>query len=136
MELASSYEGAPLSLREIGRRQRISPRYLENIMTILVNAGIVTSVRGKRGGFRLAKSPANVTLDEVIRVTEGTVLTVECLADPHCCRDASRCTAREVWGNVDRAVHQVLQSYTLETLTTMQQARTPGGSADRGMYYI
>lgn len=64
---------APLQVRDIAGRQRIPLRFLEQIFQELRRAGLVESKRGPRGGFRLARSPADVRLGDVLRAVEGPV---------------------------------------------------------------
>jgi Rrf2 family protein len=125
IELADSFEGSPVTLREISRRQRISARYLENIMTLLEHAGIVIGSRGKRGGFNLARPSAEITLDDVFCATEHDSVPILCLKSPGLCRNACTCVTRVVWEDLNRSVHQVLRSYTLEKLVKMHRVSSP-----------
>ncbi|MCJ7811854.1 Rrf2 family transcriptional regulator [bacterium] len=81
LELALNYGNRPLQLREIAQRQEISERYLERIMTALVTADLVRSLRGQQGGFSLAKHPNEIRLTQVIQAVEGSLNLVECVND-------------------------------------------------------
>ncbi len=68
-----------ISLGDVSKRQHISRKYLEQVISRLLKAGFVESQRGKGGGYRLARTPENYTLGEILRATEGSLAPVECL---------------------------------------------------------
>jgi len=114
LELANYYGKGPLQTRVIAKNQDISTKYLEQIMAALKSAGLVRSQRGARGGYILANPPEKIKLSDVFDVFEGPVVTVECVANENYCSRAENCVARQVWGEVQRAVRNVLQSTTLQ----------------------
>ena len=114
LELANSYGKGPLQTRVIAEKQEISTKYLEQIMAALKSAGLVRSQRGAKGGYVLANPPEKIKLTDVFDVFEGPVVTVECVANENYCSRAADCIARQVWGEVQRAVRNVLQSTTLQ----------------------
>src|SRR4030065_2254437 len=81
LELASRYGEGPIELREIAKRENISPKYLEQVIIPLRTAGLVKSVRGSKGGYSLAKPPSEILLKDVIEVLEGPLDLIECLRD-------------------------------------------------------
>ncbi len=114
LELANNYGKGPMQTRVIAEKQEISTKYLEQIMAALKSAGLVRSQRGAKGGYVLAQLPEKIKLSDVFDVFEGPVVTVECVANENYCSRASDCVARQVWGEVQRAVRNVLQSTTLQ----------------------
>ena len=80
LDLAKHYEDGPLSLTDISERQNISKKYLEQIVPLLTKSGLLTANRGHMGGYRLAKSPSEITVAEVIECTEGNLQPVSCMA--------------------------------------------------------
>ena len=66
-------------LKEIAQRQEISEKYLESIIKVLVKDGILTGLRGKGGGYRLSSPPEQLTVDRILRITEGSLAPVSCL---------------------------------------------------------
>ena len=116
LELAENYGKGPVQLKIIARDQGISVKYLEQLMAALKSAGIVSSVRGSKGGYVLAKSPDQVRLSDCFNCLEGPVVTVECVENDSYCPRISDCIARDVWAEVQRAVMTVLQSMTLQSL--------------------
>ncbi len=116
LELAENHGRGPLQIKFIARRQDISVKYLEQLMSILRSAGFVRSIRGSKGGYMLAKAPNQIKLNDVFDCLEGHVTTVECVEDKDYCARAADCVTREVWAQVQQAIKNVLQSITLKDL--------------------
>ncbi len=125
--------GNPVLLRDIAKRQQISDRYLEHVLTSLRNAGLVKSIRGAKGGYFLGKLPAEITVMDVFRATAGAPELVECIAESGSCNRSDMCATRILWTRVHDAMSKVMQETTLEELVRMQQSlETPVAS----MFYI
>ena len=77
MDLAANYGEGPVSLKRIAERHQLSEHYLEQLIAPLRNAGLVKSVRGAYGGYKLSKAPEDITAGEVIRVLEGPIILVD-----------------------------------------------------------
>lgn len=106
-----------IPLKEIAERQNISEKYLEAIIKILVRAKLLIGVRGKGGGYKLAKAPEACTVGSIIRLTEGQLAPVACLsegADP--CERSAECRTLPMWREFDRVVNEFLDSYTIADL--------------------
>lgn len=123
--LAQSYtKGTPLSLHAVAKQQKIvSEGYLEEIITSLRNAKLVKSVRGRHGGYRLAKAPTEITIYAVIEIIEGTIAPVPCLEKnlknhTQPCIVQSTCLSQRVWKDVQNAVVKALSDITLADLIT------------------
>lgn len=69
LDLALNNTGAPISLKDVARRQEISDKYLEQIISVLNRAGYVRSVRGAQGGYLLRKAPEEYTVGMILRLT-------------------------------------------------------------------
>jgi Rrf2 family transcriptional regulator, cysteine metabolism repressor len=113
IELAQHEGDRPLQLKTIAERQDISIKYLEQLMGVLRAAGLIRSVRGARGGYVLARQPAQITLYEVFRCLEGPVTTTECVEDAERCERSADCAARKVWMQLEEAIRKVLTGITL-----------------------
>lgn len=111
----------PTSLKIVAERQDLSHQYLEQIFAVLRRAGIVDSVRGARGGYRLARRPTDVTALEVVELLEGSVAPVTCIDDEDTCGRVGACSTEPLWREVDRAVREVLGRTTLGDLITERQ---------------
>ena len=133
LDLALHQDETPVSLKHIAKRQRISLGYLEHLITPLVAAGIITSMRGPKGGISLAKPLEEIRLDEVVQLLEGSIAPVECVNNPDVCTRSQSCATREVWGELKQAMTGVLSSVTLRDLMERQRQKE---SAAEVMYYI
>lgn len=125
-------ENSPVPLKDIAKRQIISPTYLEHIMALLISAGLINSVRGSKGGVYLSKPAQKINLKEVVELLEGQTAPVECLAGTKTCPRSSLCATQDLWNEVGKAIDQVLKSTTLKDLVEKQKSK---GSAEN-MYYI
>ena len=116
LDLARHQGDKPVQLKEIARRQNISLHYLEHIITPLVGAGIVRSIRGAHGGLLISKKPDQVKLGEVVGLLEGTITPVDCVMDPECCNRSDFCVTRDIWSEMKDAIDKTLDSITLQDL--------------------
>ncbi|MHC4637248.1 MAG: RrF2 family transcriptional regulator [Planctomycetota bacterium] len=123
-ELAKHYEEGPLHIKVIAEHQDISVKYLENLMGILKSAGLVRTIRGRAGGYILAKSPNKIKLGACYSCLEGSLVTVECVQDRSICSRSSDCPTIDVWDEVHEAVMKVLNSKTLQDLVDKKKIRT------------
>jgi Rrf2 family transcriptional regulator, cysteine metabolism repressor len=115
LDLAVNDEGLVL-LKDIAARQGISKRYLEHMMTLLRNGGLVTAERGARGGYRLARPAEAIGLDEIVEALEGRIAPVDCVEDSSICERAEECVVRDLWFQVTEAMRGILREQTLEDL--------------------
>lgn len=116
LELAVEYGKKPLQIRMIAERQDISNKYLEQLMAILRASGLVRSMRGPKGGYILAKPPAEIKLSEVFTTLEGPMIPVDCLQHPEYCVRCTDCVTRQIWAEIQGAMMKVLDSTTLQDL--------------------
>ena len=115
VEIALSGD-APVSLKVISEKQSISQHYLEQLVSILRRAGVVESVRGAYGGYRLARPMTEVTALEVVELMEGSLAPVTCIDSEDNCDRVGQCATEPLWRRVDEAVRHVLSSTTLADL--------------------
>lgn len=111
-------------INQVARRQQISDKYLEQIVTILSRAGYVRSMRGAQGGYMLTKDPSDYTVGMILRLTEGSLAPVACIEDESCCERASACVTLDVWRQLNDAICQVVDHVTLADLVKEQLAKT------------
>ena len=133
LELAIHYREGMVSLKDIAQRQQISLRYLEHLITPLVATGIIRSTRGARGGVWLAKSPQEIRLSEVIQLLEGSIAPVACVSDPKYCSRSDFCVTRDIWGELKKAMDEVLESTTLQDLAERHRKKE---QPEPAMYYV
>ncbi len=121
VDLAVHGNGEPVKIKDIAKRQGISGKYLEQIISILSRAGFVRSIRGNQGGYYLAKEPAAYTLGMILRVTEGNLAPVDCLSgEENPCARQKDCVTLRLWQELDDAISKVVDRYTLEDLVKWQ----------------
>ena len=123
LDLAMHYGEGPILLKDIAERQQISVQYLEHLILRLKAPGLVSSTRGAKGGFTLAKLPSQIRLIDVITVSEGSIAPAECVLSPETCSRSSSCVARDVWLELKTAMDGVLESMTLEDLVERQREK-------------
>ena len=116
LELALQESEEPVPLKDIAQRQQIPLQYLEHLITPLIAAGILRSIRGAKGGIMLAKAPEEIKLSEVLQILEGPIAPTECLDNPEICNRSSFCVTRDVWDELKKAMNGVLESTTLQDL--------------------
>lgn len=121
LDLAINNSGEPVRLKDAARRQNISEKYLEQIISILNKAGYVRSIRGPQGGYVLAYRPSEYTAGMILRLTEGSLTPVEYAQDGS---DGEADSATSIlWDRLNDAICQVVDHITLEDLLQWQMAK-------------
>lgn len=110
------------TVREISGPRGIPPAFLAKILQKLGKAGIASSVRGARGGFRLARHPGAITLLSVIEAVEGPLAPNECLVEGNRCSQATRCAVHPVWRELREVLAVKLGKVTLQRLVEQEDA--------------
>lgn len=124
LDLALHDTGEPVRIKEISGRQDISDKYLEQIVSMLNKAGMVKSIRGPQGGYRLSREPKQYTVGEILRITEGSLAPVSCLEDePNECLRQEQCATLLLWQKLNDAISGVVDTVTLADLVEWQQER-------------
>ena len=103
-------------LKDVAMRQEISEKYLEILVKGLVKDGLVDTLRGKGGGYRLNRPPEAYSIRDVIELMEGPLAPVACLEGGQDCPQKLECRTRPLWEGLDRAIAQYLDQFTLADL--------------------
>ena len=113
--LVDHYQGAPIPIRELARRNDVPKRFLEQIMLDLKAQGWVDSVAGVRGGYVLAKSPAKITMGEVVRHFDGVLAPIDCVSVTGYkrCSQEPVCRFRRVFLDTRNYIASVMDRATL-----------------------
>lgn len=113
----ASHEGW-VSLGDVSKRQNISRKYLEQVISLMHKAGYVQSQRGKGGGYKLTRDPADYTLGAILRAAEGSLAPVNCLdcSNGTICPQVNTCSTVDVWRDLGRVTSSYLDSKTLADL--------------------
>lgn len=124
LDLAMDESGECIKVKDIAKRQGISEKYLEQIISILNKAGYVKSVRGAQGGYRLAKDPAMYTVGMILRLTEGNLSPVSCLEDEvNQCERCDECETLDLWKRLAGAINMVVDGVTIADLKEKKKRR-------------
>ena len=123
VQLGRRYGDGPASLAEIAADEDLPRAYLEQLVTSLRDAGLVTSTRGARGGYELTSPPAAIRMGEVLRALEGPIAPMICASDEpehQMCARSARCTVNLLWVRVHDAISDTLDSLTLADLVPVR----------------
>jgi len=127
IELAGCAPGERMSLREIAQRQQISEKYLEAIMKKLVEGGLVSGLRGKRGGYWLARPAQQCTVGDILRIAEGSLAPVACLeAGAQACPRRDGCVTLPMWKELEKVVGDFFDGIDLAQLAAQAGALSNG----------
>ncbi len=118
VELAKQPTNKPIALGELARKQAISPKYLEQMITALKNGGLIESARGSVGGYRIARPAGEITVWDIYRLLDKATDPIDCQGGP--CIRYEFCSTRKVWVEMSEAIRKVLQSWSLERLAKME----------------
>ncbi len=105
-----------VSIKDIAEREHLSEKYLEQIINLLSKGNLVKSVRGAKGGYHLTKPPEEITVEDILTATEGSLAPVECAADNDCCENYCDCVTSFIWTQIYDAVIGVVRNITLNDL--------------------
>ena len=114
---------SPIMIREIAEAVKASPVFLAKIFQLLNAAGLVTSVRGVVGGFKLSRGPERITLKEILEATEGPICVNLCVLDEKACDLSKTCSAHQVWIGVRQSINDMLDRVTLKDIAGEQLKR-------------
>lgn len=117
LDLAEHYDDGPVHIGEIAKRQDISVKYLEQLIIPLKKAKYIESVRGPKGGHKLARPPEEITIGEIVELLEGGINLSDCIENPDICDRSETCLTRNIWETATGAVYRELNAVTLSDIT-------------------
>jgi Rrf2 family transcriptional regulator, iron-sulfur cluster assembly transcription factor len=126
MDLAMRQGGGPVSLASISERQKISLSYLEQLFGRLRREGLVTSVRGPGGGYRMGKPQDDISVSEIILAVDEPIDTTGCAGQENCKGDNAKCLTHDLWMSLNERIFDYLGSVTLGHLVAKQKAANEG----------
>ena len=140
-DIAYHSNGLQTKVQDISRRQEISPRYIEQIFQKLRKAGVIGSRRGPSGGYFLKKKPEEITVGEIIRITEGGLSLVACGSPPKnskkSCKKSGACATQLIWTEAGNRLSGYFDSITIKDLCGMAEEMGLEKERDqRFTYYI
>lgn len=115
LTLGERYGEGPISIRELAEQNDVPQRFLEQIMLELKKGGWVSSVAGRIGGFKLAKSPDEITMGQVVRHFDGVLAPISCVSSTHyeSCSQEWKCRFRRVLLEIRNFTVQLMEHATL-----------------------
>lgn len=101
---------------EVARVAAVPEPTVRKVLRLLLRGGIVTSTRGAKGGYRLARPPREIDVAQIVTAVEGPIAMTECLSEETACEQEVACVLRPNWQIINDAVHAALSSVTLEAM--------------------
>lgn len=119
IDLAEHNHGEFIPLMDIAKRQEISEKYLESIVSVLSKSNLLISLRGKGGGYKLAKNPEEYTVGSILRLTEGSLAPVSCLeGEVNDCTRACHCRTLPMWEGFNKLINDYFDGITIADLVS------------------
>lgn len=117
LDLAEQKSEEYIPMKSVAQRQGISLKYIERIMPVLSKNNLVSGIHGKGGGYKLSRLPAEYTVGEILRLTEGNLAPVSCLECGSApCNRAGECKTLPMWKKFQQIQNEFFDSVTLEDL--------------------
>lgn len=117
IDLAEHCNGEYIPMKDVVKRQQVSQKYVERIMTMLSKANFVEAVHGKGGGYRLNRSPDEYIVGDILRLTEGSLAPVACLeCDAEECERADQCRTLPMWKELNNRITDFFDGITIADL--------------------
>ena len=122
LDLAIHHDGGPVTLADIARRQGISLSYLEQLFALLRKRGLVTSIRGSGGGYRLGREADGIAVVDVIAAVDESVDATRCGGRENC-QGEERCLTHDLWQDLSKQIYDFLSAIDLAQLVERQRVR-------------
>lgn len=117
LDLSEHDTGEYIPLSDVARRQEISEKYLEAIVSMLVKNEFLTALRGKGGGYKLTKRPEEYSVGSILKVTEGSFAPVACLEHkPNQCERVAHCKTLKMWEGLQQLIENYFENITIQDL--------------------
>ena len=121
LDLAMSESDKPVTLAGISDRQNISLSYLEQLFSRLRRQGLVKSVRGPGGGYRIAKDCAEISISQIITAVDEQIDATQCAGQENCHGDEGRCMTHDLWSSLNNKILDYLSSISLADMVKSQR---------------
>jgi len=120
LDLARNDGDKPRMIGDICKEQNLSRKYAGRLIIALRKAGMITSVRGAKGGYKINRLPREISLLEILETMEGRVSIVDCVECPQKCERANDCTARNIWCDLNKKIRSELAAISLQSILNRQ----------------
>ena len=122
LDLAEHQNNGYVALKDIAERQGISKKYLEQIVLLLNRSDFLLTNRGFQGGYRLSKEPSKYTVNDILKLTEGSLAPVSCVENnPVGCERGADCATLPLWQGLQAVISEYLSGITLQDLIDRQK---------------
>jgi len=111
--LGARYKGKFVKLHTIAESEKISIKYLEQIVRILKPTGLINVARGAKGGYKLAKDPVDIDMKQIFTILEGNIEPIECLQESYNCKKEKLCATLDLWKGLQKVTNEYLSSIKL-----------------------
>ncbi len=125
LDIALYEADKPVTLAGISERQSISLSYLEQLFSRLRKQGLVSSVRGPGGGYRIAKAHHEISVSDIITAVDEQIDATQCGGNENC-HDEGPCMTHELWASLNRKILDYLSGVSLADMVNMQQKKGAG----------
>jgi len=116
LEIALYEEENGVFQKDIAERQRISVKYLDNIIASLKTSGLIINHKGRKSGYRLSRKPSEIKLLDIYNAFEPGIFIVDCISTDYLCQLSGTCGVREFWIGLNNQITKYFESYTLADL--------------------
>jgi len=116
VDLSLQDKNKPVQVSQISKRQGITVKYVEQILRPLKKEGYVSSVRGAKGGYIIAKNPQKITLGQIVKLFEPHADIIECISQPEICDLSTDCNVRLAWEKANLAFFESLDAITIDDI--------------------
>ena len=124
VDLAEHKTEGYISLKDIAERQEVSKKYLEQIIPMMNRSGLLQTVRGYQGGYRLSREPKEISVWEILNAAEGSMVPVACLeSEQNTCPRSGECATLPVWEGLKDVVSEYFSGISLQTILEEKQAK-------------
>lgn len=121
IELSMNWEKGGIFQKDIARKQDISFKYLDQIISQLKGAGLVVNAEGHKSGYKLVKNPEQISVYDIYRAFESDMTIVDCLNGDGICNRSTSCAANDVWEGLNRLIINHMNSFSLHSLANKQK---------------
>ncbi|REL27908.1 Fe-S cluster assembly transcriptional regulator IscR [Thalassotalea euphylliae] len=130
LDVAIHAASGPVPLADISERQGISLSYLEQLFSRLRKHGLVTSVRGPGGGYRLGKCSAQIAVADVISAVDESVDATKCMGQGNC-QGGNQCLTHTLWSDLSKRIEEFLQNISLAELVEQRDVKSVSQRQDK-----
>ena len=125
LRVADKHDGhEPVTVREVAEKEKLEPDYVEQMFVAMKKAGILKSLRGKSGGYVLARTPDKVTAKDVVKAIDKSVLELVCSRKKgrkNKCAHFNNCEIKAFWEELGEGMKSILKKYTLDKLLRLRR---------------